>query len=218
MIPPNELTEVRQQRMLLLKNTSQTDLPAHSLAQITQCVREGSANGDYRAVHYVQPTSYGGIEDLVAVGGFAIEAGKYGIGTNDFPAYVKYSGGTVPTVGEVMGLEDAETTLMALDRGGFLVTEVDTALNLVRVMKMYCEIYIMKTGSGGISARSGTTPGKATDCTFIRLVNDELVAHSAPNGKTVYNLAASGAVGDEVYIVAMRETISGTLLAIWEDC
>ena len=81
--------------------------------------------------------------------------------------------------------------------------------------------YIMKTPSGGIGARSGTTPGSAS-CTFWwigvgGLLAEWLNPQGAAQTATVYNLSTS-AVAGSAYIVAMQDLLSGRLIAVWEDC
>ena len=80
--------------------------------------------------------------------------------------------------------------------------------------------YIAKTGSGGIAARSGTTPGSAT-VTLYYVSSGVLTKRTDSSGAdvtvTAYNLSTTAVAGD-AYIVIQPELLSGKLIATWEDC
>lgn len=81
--------------------------------------------------------------------------------------------------------------------------------------------YIAKTGGSGIAARSGATPGSATVTLYYVNASGELATWNDREGTpitvTCYNMSTT-AVGNNVYIIAQQELLSGKLLAVWEDC
>ena len=82
-------------------------------------------------------------------------------------------------------------------------------------------IYVAETGSGGISALSGDTPGSATvalcyiddagDIAYLRNNQNEI------QEVTAYNLSES-AVQANVYIQLKQEVATGKMLVDFENC
>jgi hypothetical protein len=72
----------------------------------------------------------------------------------------------------------------------------------------------MKTPATGIGGRVGVTVGYAT-CAQYKILSNTLTATGV--SRAVYNLSAYP-IAANTYIYASEETISGQLVAIWEDC
>ena len=72
------------------------------------------------------------------------------------------------------------------------------------------------TPVGGIPARAGSTLGSAVcEWRSLSLSGSDLEIAAEGSDVTVHNLA-SGDIGGEVYIIAVR--IDGHWVAVWEDC
>jgi hypothetical protein len=89
------------------------------------------------------------------------------------------------------------------------------------------KIFIVKTPAGGIPARINQIV-TAADCPLYRLeawgtgdYQTSIVQHTSESGHPVYakvwNLSTTAVAGD-TYLQVMRETLSGAILANWEDC
>lgn len=81
------------------------------------------------------------------------------------------------------------------------------------------DMYIAKSPadpSGGIPARSGTTPGSAECDLYLINTSGTLEQHSRLS-EDVYNLSEE-AVAADVYIQVKRDSLSGKLLCDFEDC
>lgn len=76
-------------------------------------------------------------------------------------------------------------------------------------------VAIAKAPSGGIPARSGTTPGSAT-CTFWEIGTGPTLAATSVS-ETVYNISGT-AVAANALITVNREYISGLWIVIMESC
>lgn len=80
-------------------------------------------------------------------------------------------------------------------------------------------VFVAKTGSGGIAARSGTTLGSGT-VTLYTLFGGTIAeyadANSAAVTKTCYNVTTT-AVAASTYIACTQEQLSGKLIVILQD-
>ncbi len=75
-------------------------------------------------------------------------------------------------------------------------------------------IAIARAPSGGIAARSGTTPGSAT-CGLYELSSGSLVDSGIT--ETVYNVFSS-AIANNAYVIIAQDYIGGDWYVISEDC
>lgn len=76
-------------------------------------------------------------------------------------------------------------------------------------------VAIAKAPSGGIPARSGTTPGSAS-CTFWEIGTGPTLAATSVS-ETVYNISGT-AVAANALITVNREYLSGLWIVIMESC
>jgi hypothetical protein len=76
-------------------------------------------------------------------------------------------------------------------------------------------VALAKAPSGGIPARSGTTPGSAT-CTFWEIATGPTLTATSIS-ETVYNVSGT-AVAANAIITVNREYITGKWIVIMESC
>ncbi len=82
-------------------------------------------------------------------------------------------------------------------------------------------LYLAYTGAGGIPARAGVTPGRAS-VTLARFdADNDIETASDDDGDavtvTAYNVA-SAAVAANVYVQLKQESVTGRLIVDFEDC
>jgi len=76
-------------------------------------------------------------------------------------------------------------------------------------------VAIALTPSGGIPARSTTTPGTAS-CTFCKIDDTPTITTTSVT-ETVYNISGLAVSGD-TYVFVNREYISGKWIVVMESC
>lgn len=130
MIPQDSRSPFRQQRWVQCRNDSGQDLSPNSLVAVTGALRVSATGATILSIEL--PTSTTPVALLAATGLQTIKTGQDGHCTLDFPAYVKYSGGT-PANGEQWGHEDGSDSL-APNKTGFRICG-DQNGTVVRVMK-----------------------------------------------------------------------------------
>lgn len=75
--------------------------------------------------------------------------------------------------------------------------------------------YVCKTGSAGVPARNGNTPGTATVDVY-RVAAGGSTLEGAGFAVTAYNLAAE-AVGENKWIMVLQD-LFGQHWVVWEEC
>lgn len=151
-IPQDSRSPHRQQRWLLAKNVGSVDIPPHAVVEITDATHDG----DGVTILEVQRPTANSFPNVAANGLLRIPVGGYGYVTDDFPAYVKYTGS--PVEGEVYGAVSGSFEAQQGYTGFWILGDAHDGI--VRVLKTNRRVEIVKKTSDVRDVTSGFYPGK----------------------------------------------------------
>lgn len=116
------------------------------------------------------------------------------------PIFTKWAASIAESLESLMNLSVAPPLELSRNKNGYALRLVGGA-----------GITIALSGSGGVAARSGTTPGSGT----VTLYSFNGTTISSGSTVTAYNMGASSVAGN-TYLMLMA--IGGYWFVVWEDC